>query len=387
MVIAPGPSYVYNVMDMPSDDYDEGHIRSFTGAFPDLFPRAVRLARRILTDQASAEDVAAEALTRAYAAWDRINTSAGHRTAWVLRVTTNLAIDVVRRRANLERVTEASPFELETLGSSPRQVDEQDAATTRLVLIDAMRGLPRRQQEAITLRYLAGLSQVETAQALGVSTGTVARHVHRGLAGLRTHLAELQPAIAGITELVEGGRMKISSLQEAVELQGTDTVLEAHVTGVLPGEWGWSVDVGIPAVLVMRGRRQRPIGDDDLSALVGEDVDCVVAEVDLDRERMVVARVMSGVDEEEEYARRHRLVAGIRPGELRSGRVHSLVPFGAFVDIGGLHGLVHVSELGRSVDHPGEVLQVGQDVDVEVLDTNVELQRVALRLHQIASTQ
>jgi small subunit ribosomal protein S1 len=54
------------------------------------------------------------------------------------------------------------------------------------------------------------------------------------------------------------------------------------------------------------------------------------------------------------------------------------------VDIGGLHGLVHVSELGRLVDHPGEVLQIGQDVDVEVLDTNLDLQRVALRLRQSA---
>jgi small subunit ribosomal protein S1 len=99
---------------------------------------------------------------------------------------------------------------------------------------------------------------------------------------------------------------------------------------------------------------------------------------------MVVARVMADVDTQEEYARRHRLVAVLRPGEVRSGRVHSLVPFGAFVDIGGLHGLVHVSELGHPVEHPGEVLQVGQDVDVEVLDTNVDLQRVALRLRQTA---
>ncbi|MGH3489893.1 MAG: sigma-70 family RNA polymerase sigma factor [Actinopolymorphaceae bacterium] len=368
---------------MPSDHDHERHIRSFTGAFPELFPRAVRLARRILTDQASAEDVAAEALARAYSAWERINSSAAHRTAWVLRVTTNLAIDVVRRRAKRETVTEVPAGELVALGSSPAQVDEHDATTTRLVLVDAMRGLPRRQQEAITLRYLAGLSQVETAQALGVSTGTVARHVHRGLAGLRAHLAELQPAIAEITELVEGGRMKISSLQEAADLQGSDTALEAHVTGVMPGGWGWSVDVGIPAVLVMRGRRhdREPA---DLSELVGQDVDCVVVEVDLNRERMVVARVMADVDAQEEYARRHRLVAAIRPGEVRSGRVHSLVPFGAFVDIGGLHGLVHVSELGRPVGHPGEVLQVGQDVDVEVLDTNVDLQRVALRLRQAA---
>jgi hypothetical protein len=280
-------------------------------------------------------------------------------------------------------VTEVSAGELVALGPSPGQVDEQDAATTRLVLVDAMRGLPRRQQQALTLRYLAGLSQVETAQALGVSTGTVARHVHRGLAGLRAHLAELQPAIAEITGLVEGGRMKISSLQEAVELQGTDTVLEAHVTGVLEGEWAWSVDVGIPAVLVMRGRRHRP-GADDLSALVGQDIDCVVVDVDVHHARMVVARVMAGEDENAEFARRHALVAALRPGDQRAGRVHSLVPFGAFVDIGGLHGLVHVSELGRPVEHPEEVLQVGQEVSVEILDTDVELQRVSLRLRPAA---
>lgn len=81
--------------------------------------------------------------------------------------------------------------------------------------------------------------------------------------------------------------MKVSSLEEAARLQGTDTVLDARVTGVLQGDWGWTVDIGVPAVLVMRGRRCGP--NDDRSSLVGQDVECVVVEVDLERKRMVVA--------------------------------------------------------------------------------------------------
>ena len=172
--------------------------------------------------------------------------------------------------------------------------------------------------------------------------------------------------------------MKVSSLEEAARLQGTDTVLDARVTGVLQGDWGWTVDIGVPAVLVMRGRRCGP--NDDRSSLVGQDVECVVVEVDLERKRMVVAPAVGSGEDAEECDRRREVVAGLQLGDLCSGRVHALVPFGAFVDIGGVHGLLHVSELGGAVAHPQEVLHVGQDVDVEVLATDAELQRFSLRL-------
>ncbi|HZC26427.1 MAG TPA: sigma-70 family RNA polymerase sigma factor [Actinopolymorphaceae bacterium] len=375
---------------MPTSD-EQRRIGSFTAAFHDLFPRAVRLARRMLGDRAAAEDVAAEAMARAYSSWARIDVSDSYRTGWVLRVTTNLAIDVVRRRANREVPADISDVSMiASVRPAPAgSVDLHESVAVRLVLVDALRTLPRRQQEVVVLRHLAGMSQAEVATMLGISTGTVATHVHRGLRGLRAQLGDLVPERSNLTEIVSdirnivrGGPMKVSSLQEAIALQGTETVLEAHVTGFMPGEWGWTVDVGVPAVMVMRGRRCEP--DDDVAALVGQDVECVVVEVDLARDRMVVARAVPA-DEIEEDKRRHQRVSSLRHGDVLPGRVNALVPFGAFVDIGGVRGLVHVSELGRHVEHPQEVLRVGQEIEVEVLDTNPELQRVSLRLHASAA--
>ncbi|HVM39476.1 MAG TPA: sigma-70 family RNA polymerase sigma factor, partial [Acidimicrobiia bacterium] len=139
----------------------------FEAAFDDLYPRAVRVARRMLGDQALAEDVAAEALARAYARWRKV-AGLEYRTAWVLRVTTNLALDELRRRKPTAEV------ELSTEGA-------EDVVALRLALAAALRGLPRRQREAVSLRYLADLSEQEVAAALGVAPGSVKTHVHRGL--------------------------------------------------------------------------------------------------------------------------------------------------------------------------------------------------------------
>jgi DNA-directed RNA polymerase specialized sigma24 family protein len=99
----------------------------------------------MLGDRAAAEDVAAEAMTRAFLHWDQIGSSASYRTGWVLQVTTNLAIDGIRskgRRAELP----ADGF--------PAIADIQDGSALRVTLTTAFRALPRRQREAIVLHYL-----------------------------------------------------------------------------------------------------------------------------------------------------------------------------------------------------------------------------------------
>src|SRR5207237_343805 len=78
---------------------------------------------------------------------------------------------------------------------------------------------------------------------------------------------------------------------------------------------------------------------------------------------------------------RKKFLESLQKGERRKGTVSSIVNFGAFVDLGGVDGLVHVSELSwKHVDHPSEVVQVGQEVDVEVLDVDLERERVSLSL-------
>lgn len=142
----------------------------FEDAFDALFPRAVRLAVRLLGDQAAAEDVAAEALARAYARWSKVS-DLPYRDGWVLRVTSNLAIDRLRRRP--PETWEAPPVSFE------------DEVELRMALNAALLTLAPRQRQAVTLRYLGGLTDNEVAHALGISLGSVKTHIHRGLRRLR----------------------------------------------------------------------------------------------------------------------------------------------------------------------------------------------------------
>lgn len=147
---------------------------SFEQQFEVLFDAAMAPALRILRSVPAAEDVAAEVLARTYADWRRL---AGESwlPAWVTRVSTNLAIDQVRRsKRRLPEVHRAPSGELEV----------------RLDLAEAVARLPRRQREAVSLRYFADLSEQDVAALMDVSTGSVKKHVSRGLRSIRNDLGD-----------------------------------------------------------------------------------------------------------------------------------------------------------------------------------------------------
>ena len=147
----------------------------FAQAFAELFCRCGRLAQRLLGDRFAAEEIAAEAMARAYAHWPKIR-HLPHRDGWVLRVTTNLVIDRTRRR----------PRDIIALTTS--QHDE--LSTLRITLAAALAELPRRQREVVVLRHLTGLTEAEVAAATGLAVGTVKTHLRRGLDRLRRDLGD-----------------------------------------------------------------------------------------------------------------------------------------------------------------------------------------------------
>jgi RNA polymerase sigma factor (sigma-70 family) len=103
----------------------------------------------------------------------------------VLRVVANLALDAMRRRRPVLRL------------HSP---EESDGVVERVALVQALRGLPRRQREVVVLRYLVDLSEQDVAAVLGIAPGTVKAHSHRGLAALRHHLgADIEEVTGAIT--------------------------------------------------------------------------------------------------------------------------------------------------------------------------------------------
>lgn len=143
----------------------------FVDSFDALAGIAHRVAYRILGDHPEAQDVAQETLIRALTQWPTIRAFAER---WVVRVATNLALDIVkhRRRRDVRALVPDSPTE-----DTWREV--------RVDLQRALRRLPRRQLEVVALRYLADRSEAETAALLGLRVGTVRQHSTRALKTLR----------------------------------------------------------------------------------------------------------------------------------------------------------------------------------------------------------
>jgi small subunit ribosomal protein S1 len=144
---------------------------------------------------------------------------------------------------------------------------------------------------------------------------------------------------------------------------------------------GLIVDIGLrgflPASLVDL-RRVR-----DLQPFVGEVIEAKVIELDRNRNNVVLSR--RAYLEEEQAEQRHAFLADLQPGDVREGVVSSVVNFGAFVDLGGMDGLVHVSELSwQHVNHPGEVVNVGDKVKVRVLEVDHGRERISLSIRQTA---
>ena len=159
------------------------------------------------------------------------------------------------------------------------------------------------------------------------------------------------------------------------EIKNRDGTVEGPVIEVVKG--GLILDIGLrgflPASLVEM-RRVR-----DLQPYVGKELECRIIELDKNRNNVVLSR--RKFLEESQAEQRHEFLTSLAKGEIRTGTVSSIVNFGAFVDLGGVDGLVHVSELSwKHVDHPSEVVEVGQEVQVEVLDVDLERERVSLSL-------
>jgi small subunit ribosomal protein S1 len=117
----------------------------------------------------------------------------------------------------------------------------------------------------------------------------------------------------------------------------------------------------------------------DLQPYVGKEIEAKIIELDKNRNNVVLSR--RAWLEQTQSEVRSTFLQTLQKGQVRPGVVSSIVNFGAFVDLGGVDGLVHVSELSwKHIDHPSEVVEVGQEVTVEVLDVDFDRERVSLSL-------
>ncbi len=141
----------------------------------------------------------------------------------------------------------------------------------------------------------------------------------------------------------------------------------------------------VPASQVSMTRRRRAQGEtpeERWAEMLAEPIVVKVIEVDRERNRLILSEREASREARE--ALKDRLIEELEVGEVRTGHVISLADFGAFVDIGGADGLVHTSELSwKRVDHPSDVLKVGQEIQVKVLDLDVERKRISLSLREL----
>ncbi len=186
-------------------------------------------------------------------------------------------------------------------------------------------------------------------------------------------------------------RAEFLNEQRELEVQGAETWTKLEkifedgeiVTGVISGKvkGGFTVDIGpvrafLPGSLV----DTRPIRD--TTHLEGKELEFKVIKLDAKRNNVVVSR--RAVMEAESSADREALLAQLEEGQTVTGTIKNLTDYGAFVDLGGIDGLLHITDMAwKRIKHPSEVVEVGQEVTVKVLKFDRERNRVSLGLKQL----
>ncbi len=156
------------------------------------------------------------------------------------------------------------------------------------------------------------------------------------------------------------------------------TAIAGTVTAVVKG--GLSVDVGVRAF--MPASRTGTRDAVEMEKLVGQEIRCLITKLDVADEDVVVDRRV--IAEAEERAAKENRYSEIKEGDTVSGVVRSLAEYGAFVDIGGVDGLLHVAEISWSrVNNPADVLSVGQQIEVKVLKMDSDKRRISLGMKQL----
>jgi len=184
----------------------------------------------------------------------------------------------------------------------------------------------------------------------------------------------------------EESGLVLLSKRKADRIKGWQRVLSTYKEGdVVTGrvsrkiKGGLLVDIGVPVFLpASQVDIRRPA---DVSTYIGRTIQCKILKIDADRRNIVVSRRRL-IEEQREEAKR-RLLSTMTVGQIRKGVVKNIAEFGAFVDLGGLDGLLHITDMawGR-VGHPSEVVSIDQEIEVKILSIDRAKEKVALGLKQ-----
>jgi small subunit ribosomal protein S1 len=173
-------------------------------------------------------------------------------------------------------------------------------------------------------------------------------------------------------------------------MRGWQTILETKKEGdVVKGKvirrikGGLLVDIGVPVFLPASQVDIRKPGD--ISRFIGKEVDCKILKIDVEGRNIVISR--RKLIEEERRSSKEKILSEIEVGQLRKGVVKNIADFGVFVDLGGLDGLLHISDLswGR-ISHPSEVVELDQEIECVVVGVDKEHEKISLGFKQKTSS-
>lgn len=194
----------------------------------------------------------------------------------------------------------------------------------------------------------------------------------------------------GLTVLSVARAQEERDWRDAEVSQKADAVIEAPVAGYNKG--GLIVRVGkirgfVPASqleIAARGRGERELTESDLAAQTGKKLKLKIIEIDRARNRLILSERVAMREVRRDA--KARLLEEIKEGDVRTGTVTSVADFGVFVDLGGLDGLIHVSELSWSkIQNPNELVKVGDTVQVQVLGIDRNKNRIALSMKRLTA--
>lgn len=312
-----------------------------------------------------------------------------------------MAEDTPQAERFTETASEASVAEVETIGpiedeDVPAAGDDGDGAMEEPASPDAPTSKYKRGQllEGVIVKTSP------TSIQIAVDEGVVGVVPGRELELMTAKMLETLREGAKLTVFVVNPRdhqgnlvlsinraLEESDWRSAEEYAANKEIYEGKIAGYNKG--GLIVRFGrlrgfLPHSQVADDRRARMSGEtpeERYGGMINETINVKVMEVDRSRNRLILSE--RAAMREVRQKRKENIIGELKVGEIRQGRVVSLEDFGAFVDIGGAEGLVHLTELSwKHVTHPRQLLQVGQMVDVRVISVDQERNRIGLSLKQ-----
>lgn len=181
----------------------------------------------------------------------------------------------------------------------------------------------------------------------------------------------------GLIRLSKRKADRIKGWQNIITKYKEGDVVTGKVLRKIKG--GLIVDLGVPIFLPASQIDVKPPGE--IAEYIGKDVTCKILKIDHERQNIVVSR--RKLIEEERNEKRQKILAEIEDGQVRKGVVKNIADFGVFVDLGGLDGLLHITDMswGR-VSHPSEMLAIGDEIEVKIMEIDKEQERISLGLKQ-----